>query len=332
MRIGLTYDLKEEIEAGRNIAEDALEEYDSVEVIKAIASGLRAAGHSVTYLGGGKKFLSKITKTKPDFVFNIAEGRGSFRSREAQIPAILEMLDIPYCGSDPETLAITLDKPLAKQLVREAGVSTPDWLLIQSKKELSELPDKVFPLPAFVKPAWEGSSKGIRLTSLANTAIKARTIAKSLLNNYNQPVLIEKYIEGDEVTVGIIGNSPPSIVGIMRVLPKKKFKNFVYSLEVKRDWRNLVEYECPAKFNKKTLKRISEFSTTVYRVLGCRDFSRVDFRVSPDGTPYFLEVNPLPGLNPLSGDLPLMSYQMGWKYNALIKAILEAALRRNNVP
>jgi D-alanine-D-alanine ligase len=328
MRIGLTYDLKEDIEPGRETTEDALEEYDSIEVINAISGALRALGHTTVRLGGGRQFLQKILKTRVDFVFNIAEGRGSQRSREAQVPAVLEMLGIPYSGSDPQTLAVTLDKPLAKQLLQAAGVPTPPFHVIYSPQDLKALPDSKIPLPAFIKPAWEGSSKGIRLTSRADTAARARAVARRLLKDYSQPVLIEKYIEGDEVTVGMVGNSPPSIVGIMRVLPKKKFKTFVYSLEVKRDWRKLVEYECPAKLNKSTIKRITDASLTAYRALGCRDFSRADFRVGLDGIPYLLEVNPLPGLNPSSGDLPIMSYKMGWVYNALIRAVFEAALAR----
>jgi D-alanine-D-alanine ligase len=328
MKIGLAYDLKQEIEVSQDSSEDALEEYDSPEVVNAIAAALRSLEHDTTKLGGGRKFLTKLIRSKVDFVFNIAEGRGNYRSREAQIPSVLEMLNIPYSGSDPQTLAITLDKPLTKQLVQNAGVDTPHWKLVRSLKELKDLPDKDLPLPAFVKPAYEGSSKGIRLSSRADTVTKTRSITKTLLSNYNQPVLIEKYIVGEEVTVGIVGNIPPVIIGIMHVVPKKKFKTFVYSLEVKRDWRKLVEYECPARFNSKLIKRITDTSLKIYKVLGCRDFSRIDFRLGKDGIPYFLEVNPLPGLNPQSGDLPIMSYKMGWTYNGLIKAILEAALAR----
>ncbi|MEI6186091.1 MAG: D-alanine--D-alanine ligase [Dehalococcoidia bacterium] len=328
MRIGLAYDLKDDIEAGRDIPEDALEEYDSIKVVRAIARSLRSLGHRTVYLGGGRKFLENILKSRVDFVFNIAEGRGSLRSREAQAPAVLEMLNIPYTGSDPLTLAITLDKPLAKQIVSSAGVPTPPWIKIASSAELEAVRAKDIPLPAFVKPAFEGSSKGIRLTSRVNTAIKARATAQALLNKYGQPVLMEKYIEGEEVTVGITGNSPPAIVGIMRVVPRKKFKTFVYSLEVKRDWRNLVDYECPARLERSTLRRIGDFSIKAYKALGCRDFARVDFRVSPDGTPYFLEVNPLPGLNPDSGDLPIMSYKVGWTYQRLIGTVLESAIAR----
>ncbi len=328
MRIGLAFDLKDDFQPGQDIPEDAFEEYDSLDVVNSIAGGLRALGHHTILLGGGRKFLSKILKCKLDFVFNIAEGRGNLRSREAQAPAILEMLDIPYSGSDPQTLAITLDKPLAKQLVSAAGVTTPPWLIIASLKSLGAISAYDFPLPAFIKPAFEGSSKGIRLTSRAATAARARAVTRRLLAEYNQPVLVEKYIEGDEVTVGIVGNSPPVIVGVMRVLPRKIFKNFVYSLEVKRDWRNQVEYECPARLPRATIKRITDASLAAYTALGCRDFSRLDFRLAADGTPHFLEVNPLPGLNPESGDLPIMAYKMGWTYNGLIKAIFDSALAR----
>ena len=328
MRIGLAYDLKDDVEAGRDIPEDALEEYDSIRVVRAIARSLRSLGHRTVYLGGGRKFLANILKTKVDLVFNIAEGRGSLRSREAQVPAALEMLNIPYTGSDPLTLAITLDKPLAKQIVSSAGVSTPPWVTVKSKEDIKALKRKDIPLPAFVKPAFEGSSKGIRLTSRVDTAGKALAAAGALLDRYGQPVIIEKYIEGEEITVGITGNTPPSIVGIMRVVPKKKFKTFVYSLEIKRDWRKLVDYECPARLERATLKRISESSIKAYTALGCRDFARVDFRVAANGIPYFLEVNPLPGLNPDSGDLPIMSYKMGWTYQRLIRTVLDAALGR----
>ena len=328
MKIGLAYDLKDDIEAGRDIPEDALEEYDSREVVNAIATALRSAGHTTVKLGGGKQFLAKILRTQVDFVFNIAEGRGAHRSREAQAPSVLEMLDIPYSGSDPQTLAVTLDKPLTKQLIKLAGVETPPWMVINSVKDLKNMREKDVPLPAFIKPAYEGSSKGIRLTSRADTLKKVKLAAGTLFKKYSQPVLVEGYIAGEEVTVGMVGNSPPSIVGIMHVMPRKKFKTFVYSLEVKRDWRNLVEYECPAKFNSKIIKRITQSSLKAYRALGCRDFSRMDFRLGSNGIPYFLEVNPLPGLNPSSGDLPIMSYKMGWTYNGLIRAIFESALAR----
>jgi len=141
-------------------------------------------------------------------------------------------------------------------------------------------------------------------------------------------VMVEEFISGDEVTVGMIGNNPPEIVGMMRILPKKKDKFFVYSLEVKRDWQNLVEYECPAQLESRVLKKLADFSLKAFEVLECRDFARMDFRLDQKGKPYFLEINPLPGLNPKSSDLPIMAYKMGWNYQRLISSVLNAALER----
>jgi D-alanine-D-alanine ligase len=140
--------------------------------------------------------------------------------------------------------------------------------------------------------------------------------------------MMEEFIAGDEVTVGMIGNTPPKILGIMHVLPRERSPYFVYSLEVKRDWERLVEYECPAQFDAGVIREITDFSLKVFEVLGCRDFSRLDFRISQDGKPYFLEVNPLPGLNPKSGDIVIMAGKMGCSYWSLITAILEAACQR----
>ncbi len=140
--------------------------------------------------------------------------------------------------------------------------------------------------------------------------------------------MVEEFIDGEEVTVGLVGNSPPKVVGIMRVVPLKKTDYFVYSLEVKRDWESLLTYECPAQLGQGVLQDIADSSLRAFEALGCRDFARMDFRISPEGTPYFLEVNPLPGLNPKSGDLPIMAGKMGWTYEALISAVLNAALQR----
>ncbi|MBI2832656.1 MAG: D-alanine--D-alanine ligase [Chloroflexi bacterium] len=328
MRIGLSYDLKEAVPLEQVYPEDALEEYDSLETVGGIAAAIEAEGHATVKLGGGRDFLARILKERVDLVFNIAEGLGNYRSRESQIPAVLEMLNIPYSGSDPQTLSVCLDKPLTKKLVASAGVNTPGWLVIDSPAALAGTSWAGFPFPAFVKPAWEGSSKGIRRSSLAETPEKASELVKSLLDSYCQPVMVEEFISGDEVTVGVAGNSPPEIIGVMRIVPRKQEKYFVYSLEVKRDWEALVDYECPARLSADTLSRIRDASLKAFGVLGCRDFSRLDFRLSHTGKPYFLEINPLPGLNPKSGDIVIMAKKMGWTYQKLIGKILNTALER----
>ncbi len=324
MKIGLAYDLKEDVLHDSSQPEDALEEYDSPETVAGIAGALEARGHSLVRLGGGRAFLKSILEEKVDFVFNIAEGRGTWRSREAQVPAVLEMLDIPYSGSDPQCLAVCLDKPLTKKLVQLAGVPTPRWQLIESEADLGlELP-----LPAFVKPAFEGSSKGVLSGSRVQTREQAQEVARRLLRSYRQPVMVEEYVQGDEITVGMLGNRPPRVLGIMRVVPRNNDQHFVYSLEVKRDWENLVDYECPARLPRAVLDEISRLSVIVFHALGCYDFARVDFRVDASGKPYFLEINPLAGLNPRSSDLPIMAGKLGWSYEKLISAIVSAAVER----
>ncbi len=327
MRIGLSYDLKETIALQQASCDDACEEYDSSETVELIATSLEAEGHTLTMLGGGRNFLSKINHNKVDFVFNIAEGRGTYRSREAQVPSILEMLNIPYSGSDPQCLAICLDKPLAKKLVASEGVSTPTWRVINDRQELGQIDFCRFPFPAIIKPAYEGSSKGIRLTSLVEDARQAYEVIESLLDKYHQPAMIEKVILGDEVTVGIIGNSPPKVLGVMRILPKQRNDYFLYTLEVKRNYLELVDYECPACLEEKVLQRIQTSSLKAFEALGCRDFARVDFRVSAGGVPYFLEINPLPGLG-VHSDLVIMATKTGWNHRQLISAVLNAGLER----
>jgi D-alanine-D-alanine ligase len=327
MNLGISFDLKEAVSLGKEQPEDALEEYDSLETVNALQSAIEAKGHSVVKLGGGREFLKRILQEKVDFVFNISEGLGTYRSREAQIPSVLEMLDIPYSGADPQCLAVCLDKHLTKKIVSLEGIATPKWRVIDAD-HLKSTDWKSLPYPAFVKPIWEGSSKGIRLNSLVREPDQLRKIVTDLLKNYRQPVLVEEFIAGEEVTVGIVGNTPPRLVGIMRVVPRKKDTDFVYSIEVKRDYLNLVDYECPAKLENKTLQQIQESSLKAFQVLECRDFARVDFRISQNGTPYFLEINPLAGLNPRSSDLIIMAKLVGITYNELIGSILDAAIGR----
>jgi D-alanine-D-alanine ligase len=178
-----------------------------------------------------------------------------------------------------------------------------------------------------IKPAWEGSSKGIRSHSLVSGLTELETAIDFLRRDHRQPVLVEEYIAGDELTVGVIGNDPPRVLGIMRVLPRQPTERFVYSLEVKRDWQRQVRYECPPRLAPEKLEVIEETALRVFEVLGCRDVARIDFRLR-DGVPYFLEVNPLPGLNPDSSDLVILAGMIGWSYSRLISNIVQAAMER----
>lgn len=335
MRIGITYDLKADGPSSPDGPDDLQEEFDSPKTIEAIAAVLRGLGHTVEKLGDGPELLHRLLADPPDLVFNFAEGQGVGRSREARVPAVLEMLGIPCTGSDPLTMAVTLDKDCARRLVQSEGVQVPKGFVVtpedaerRTDDELTDrLRDQGTGLPVILKPVWEGSSKGIHNRCLVRRAEQFAPLVRGLSRDYRQPVLVEEFITGDELTVGVIGNEQPHILGIMRVLPRKPTEHFVYSLEVKRDYLQQVDYEVPARLPAATLRRIEEATRSAFRVLGCRDVARVDFRLR-DGVPYFLEVNPLPGLNPESSDLVIMSRLIGWTYPRLITAILTATQER----
>ena len=328
MRIGITFDLKGEPAPDAASAPDDLqEEFDAPETIEAIAQVLRGLGHTVSLLGDGRPMLDALLANPPQFVLNLAEGLGVSRSREARVPAVLEMLGIPYTGSDPLTLSVTLDKDCAKRLVASHGIAVPKGVVLRRREEAFAVADSVG-FPAIAKPAWEGSSKGIRAKCIVNSASEMAVIVDSLRRDHGQPVLVEEYIEGDELTVGMIGNDPAEVMAVMRVVPKQTTKGFIYSLEVKRDFRRLVSYEVPAKLPGKVTSAVEQASRTVFRALGCRDVARIDFRVR-DGVPYFLEVNPLPGLKPKESDLVIMAEMAGWTYAELIEKIVNVALNRH---
>ncbi len=326
MKIGLAFDLKTSVAENAGV-EDALEEYDSPETVDILENTFISAGHQVVRLGGGEAFLDAVRREKVDLVFNICEGRGNFRSREAQVPAVLEMLGIPYSGSDPVTLGICLDKPLTKKLVAAEGIATPRWFVLENIDDVHKARWDRFPFPVILKPSSEGSSKGIRLTSLAHNVREAENEAVRILGDYRQPVMVEEYIEGEELTVGVVGNGSPEVTGMMRVVPRKKDPHFIYSLEVKRDYLNLVDYESPVKLPEPVLEKLQKSSLAAFRTLGCRDVARVDFRVDRHGVPYFIEVNPLPGLGTYS-DLIIMAGLLGRTHRSVILSVLDAAMKR----
>jgi D-alanine-D-alanine ligase len=313
-------------------ADDQEEEFDSPATIEALADAVRSLGHEVDLLGDGETMLRRLLDgPRPDLVLNIAEGRGGGRSREARVPAVLEMLGIPCTGSDPLTLAVTLDKDCTKRLIRDAGIATPAWVLFEG--DYAAVADQLasLPMPLIVKPAFEGSSKGVLSKSVVRDRAELRDTLHRVYEVYHQPVLVEEFIVGDELTVGVLGNRPPQVLGIMRVIPREvRDEPFVYSLEVKRDWERLVKYECPAKLSAADIAAVEQATLACWRTLGCRDVSRFDFRLR-DGVPYFLEVNPLPGLSPKSGDLVFIARFMGLEHPQLIARILQAAIQRHQL-
>jgi D-alanine-D-alanine ligase len=325
LKVGITYNLKKDFSQGENQPIDFLEEFDSEETIDAIRKVLESEGHEVIKLSGDTGLIDRLRQSSVDIVFNIAEGLQG-RNREAHIPALLEFLNIPYTGSDPLTLSLTLDKAMAKRVVMTQNIPTPRFKKVERMEDLDGL-DLRYPL--FVKLCYEGSSKGVRLDSKILDPQSLEKKTRDLLKTYDSPLIVEEFVKGPEFTVGVLGNEDPFVLGVMQIEIKgKPPEESIYSLEIKREWEEKVRYHCPPLIGQDLLKKIEEVALRSYRALECRDVSRVDIRVGEDHTPYFLEINPLPGLSPVYGDLVIMARSTGWDYARLVKTIFHHALKR----
>lgn len=322
LRIGLCYDLKSDYLAA-GFAPHEVMEFDEEETIAGIAGALAGLGHSVDRIGRGTELARRLSAGERwDLVFNFAEGvRG--RSREAQVPALCEMFDQPYTFSDPLTCAVTLDKPLAKRVVRDSGLPTPPFAVVESPEQADGVS---LELPLFVKPAAEGSSKGVTERSRVSDRGELKDACAELIRLFRQPVLVESYLPGREMTVGIVGNGDDArVVGIMEVVFKDG-SDQAYTALNKAEYLARTEYRLLD--GEPMARRAREVALGVYHALACRDAARVDLRCNGNGEPCFLEVNPLPGMNPVTSDLPILSRMAGLSYRDLVGSIVEAAARR----
>jgi D-alanine-D-alanine ligase len=319
VRVGFVYNVRS-ASAGEG---DDEAEFDSPETIAAIRDAIAAGGHDVVCLEADRTLPVALIDADVDLVFNIAEGQGQ-RGREAQVPALLELLGIPYTGSDPVTLGVTLDKSIASTLVRAAGVATPRSCLIGSPAD--PVPAD-FPYPAIVKPVHEGSSKGISGRSIVFDEPGLRERARVVTAEYGQAAFCEEYVPGREITIGLLGE-PPRVLPPMEIVFLGDEELPLYSYEVKQDWKDVARLDNPASLTPAELAVLEQNSLVAFQALGCRDVARIDFRLTAGGTPYFLECNPLPGLAPRGGDLWFIAEGMGLTFESLIGEILEGAQRR----
>ncbi len=322
LRIGLCYDLKPDYLAAGFAPEDVME-FDEEETIASLAAALEENGHRVERVGRGVELARRLAAGERwDLVFNIAEGVKG-RSREAQVPAVCELFDQPYTFSDPLACAVTLDKPLAKRLVRDGGVPTPPFAIVECEEQADGL-ELGFPL--FLKPVAEGSSKGVTGRSRVESREELRPAIAELLRTFRQPVLVESYLPGRELTVGIVGNGAEArAVGVMEVI----FNNGTdgdYTAINKQDFENRVTYRLLD--GEPLAEKARERALAAFHLLSCRDVARVDFRCDSAGEPHFLEINPLPGIHPTYSDLPIMSTLAGISYPELVGRIVEASARR----
>jgi D-alanine-D-alanine ligase len=319
IRVGFTYNVK------RSADGDDEAEWDPPETIIAIANALARQGHIVVHLEATPDLPRVLAEADVDLIFNIAEGVEG-RNREAQVPALCELLGIPYTGSDSATLAIALDKALGKKVLLQHDILTPKFQLMESARERISA-DMKYPL--IVKPNAEGSSKGIGSTSIVDNEDDLRAAVRDCVERYRQPALVEEYIAGREFTVGLLGDKRPRVLPPMEIKFKKKDNpRPVYDYTVKQDWEEYVYYECPAKLTEAEQKAMEKIARATFWALDCRDVARVDMRMDAEGRIYVLEVNPLPGLTPDYSDLVLIAKASGMEYDQLIAEIMQGGLRR----
>ena len=322
-KVGITFNLK----TGHGEEE---EEYDPLETIMALQYEIERFGFEVLLFNQDDSFQESLASARPDFVVNIAEGRGKNRSREAQVPCVLESLGIPYSGSDALALCMTLDKYTTGQYLRSLGVAVPGQHTIDRPEKIRSLRG-IFQggRRYIVKPRWEGSSKGVFADSVVSDEDQLAEKVRYILDRYDQPALVEDFLPNDEVTVAIAGNRYPRVLGLMRILPSDSPSgHFLYSIERKRRWRECMRYENGDALPASVRSQIEWEAARAYEALELRDMARIDLRLDLDGMPRVIDVNPLPGLNPEFGDLPILFGLNGGDYPTLIGILLEEAFSR----
>jgi D-alanine-D-alanine ligase len=322
MKIGITYDLREEYLAHGFSAEETAE-FDKIETIETIETVLRGFNHCTERIGNVKNLVGKLaTGEHWDLVFNIAEGLYGY-GREALIPAMLDAYQIPYTFSDPLVLALTLHKGMTKRVIRDLRIPTPEFYMVENATQIDAVG---LSYPLFVKPVAEGTSKGIAGTSKVDNYQALRSVCLRLLRTYHQPVLVEAYLPGREFTVGIAGTGDAAApIGVMEVLLGAKAEAEVYSYHNKQNYQGRVEYRLASG---DIAQACSKVALKAWRELGCRDAGRVDLKLDDSGVPNFIEINPLAGLNPQHSDLPILSRLAGVDYPKLLKMILDSAQKR----
>jgi D-alanine-D-alanine ligase len=323
MRVGVTYDLRADYLA-MGYGEEETAEFDAPETIDAICEALAGMGHTPVRIGGIKKLAEALVRgDRWDAVFNICEGLKGI-AREAQVPALLEAYDIPYVFSDPLTLAASLDKGVAKRIVRDQGVPTPDFAVIERLEDAARV---ALPYPLFLKPISEGSGKGVDGKSKVDDAKALADVAGELLTRFRQPVIVETFLSGREFTVGITGTGEAAeVLGVSEIARTDKFIGHGYGYQNKEYWEDKVVIRlCEDEH----AKAAGEVALAAWRALRCRDGGRVDIREDANGRPHFIEVNPLAGLRPDYSDLCFITNFKGLAYQDLIGKIMRSFLARH---
>jgi D-alanine-D-alanine ligase len=322
MRVGITYDLRQEYLAN-GFGEEETAEFDKPETIDAIDRSLQELGHETDRIGNIASLTQRLAiGDRWDIAFNIAEGLKGF-GREAQVPALLDAYDIPYTFSDSLVLSLTLHKGMTKHVIRDLGIPTPDFRVVETPADAGTVD---IPFPLFAKPVAEGTGKGITATSKVTSRKQLLSVCTALLEKFAQPVLVEAFLPGREFTAGIVGTGGDAkVIGVIEVVLREAAEADAYSYWNKEKYEQLVEYRL---IQGQVAAQAAEVALAAWRGLGCRDAGRVDLRADSSGMPHFLEVNPLAGLHPVNSDLCIIARKIGMPYGELIGAIMSSATRR----
>ncbi len=315
---------------------DTYAEWDTWETINALKDSLEQF-HNVTLVEANEDAFNRFRELQPDIVFNIAEGAYGV-SREAQIPAMLDMLQIPYTGSDALTLGICLDKARTKEILSYYGIPNAKFKVADNIEDIKNLS---FDFPLMVKPVCEGSSKGIYSSSFVRNEDELYSEVNRITNEYNQSALIEEFLPGREFTIAILGNgSDTRILPIIEIVYDRYPEGIVplYSYEAK--WildtkeSEFDVFDCPANIDPVLEEKIKKIALDTYNVLRCKDWSRVDVRLDKNGEPSVIEINPLPGIIPdptENSSFPKAARAAGMTYEDMINSVLYAAAQRYSI-
>jgi D-alanine-D-alanine ligase len=329
MKIGITYDLRDQYLA-EGYGEEETAEFDRVDTIDSIDNALQKLGYRTDRIGHARDLVQRLANgDRWDLVFNICEGlRGM--GREAQVPAILDLYEIPYTFADPCVMSVCLDKGVTKSVVRHVSIPTPRFAVVVDEPNIAELVDHTpFHFPLFAKPIAEGTSKGVTPASRVNDVDELAIVCKQLLERFCQPVLVEEFLPGREFTVGILGTGRDAFcLGTLEIVLRDEAEPEVYSYANKERCEELVEYRLVKADEDGQVREAEEIALAAWRTLGCRDGGRIDLRCDHEGCPQFLEANPLAGLHPSHSDLPMLATALGMPYVELIRHIVDSAATR----
>lgn len=323
LRVGMTFDLRDYYLA-RGYSELETAEFDRADTIDAIENTLMELGYAVERIGNVRQLAEHLVAgARWDLVFNICEGINGI-GREAQVPALLDAYGIPYVFSETLTCALTLHKGMSKDVVRAAGVPTPDYVLVREPGDIEKV---TLPYPLFAKPNAEGTGKGVDAASKVCDSDQLRSVCRRLLREFRQPVLVERYLSGREFTVGLLGTGRAAkALATLEVHLLQQADAEVYSYRNKEECESLVKYTLLDRGELRD--SIETLALEAWRALECRDAGRIDVRLDERGRANFIEANPLAGIHPQHSDLPIMASMTGMSFTALIGEIMASAQRR----